>query len=881
MGLVLAYKKSTATPQFDGDPSFSGSLLAGQTLTGSYGFTNSVNTVTAAWWSYASIERIDPIERATTAQYTILEADANRYLEFVVTATNNAGQTIAYSGLTPQVLDDTSPVPEFQSGATVAGQPKVGATLTANCVPINADSLAYQWQSSADNVTFANITDATSQTYVLTAGEQDDYVRVIITATNTSGSLPSTSSSVGPIAEAEAELPPPAGAPVNAVPLNAANVASRTLSDGAVLLNGAGAYYYLVGDMTFAGAAFVVNHRNITLDFNGCTVTFNTSGEESWWDRFSDGGTLSGGPARYAANCKRNRNGVWAPTSTTDTAYSGDTTPGGGTVLAIDNRDHGGFVLKNGTLKSNSAAHNTHCVAANNTAEPLTATSTSDWTISNMRLESGTGNHARCVVSQYGQFNFYDAICIQRSSGWWTIGDRHALPAAAGSDKGKVVAERSAFIGGVSGLVCGAGSRIRQNFISNYCFLTNGFSVMSYSTWSIIVEDNVTLPYNGRGIYFDLSSSGCTARNNVMLVWEMQNNEYGDGLTASAFKTRYDSQNHAFYGNHILAVAGRRAGDSYLPTWTGTYPITTTGPAKRASASAIWFEPYGDTRFTPSVAYNNICRSIYYGDRETLKNRVSALTITGGYLESGGVSTGHGSSMYGNTCYSNMAMVCTNEPDGRGQCRATNSGNSFAWETGPEAYTAFTSAADAKLATIAFAPEVLAVVNEQKTLVYASLDDAINQADAGLYTGKAFWQGEYYADAGHDEFVTFTDSSLGSGVTAATRMSLTGNMAHRVAWRTAKTHTLQILDGASPVANATVTVTPDQIDTPYDDVTTTTTDANGNCTITYYEHAYHRPGGATASLTSTSGTSSTVSVSGVGSAVVTHSSLPSTLDLTA
>ena len=33
------------------------------------------------------------------------------------------------------------------------------------------------------------------------------------------------------------------------IPLNAITLASRTLSDGAVLLNGAGAYYYLVGDM--------------------------------------------------------------------------------------------------------------------------------------------------------------------------------------------------------------------------------------------------------------------------------------------------------------------------------------------------------------------------------------------------------------------------------------------------------------------------------------------------------------------------------------------------------------------------------------------------------------------------------------------------------
>lgn len=870
MGLVLAFKKKTAEPQFSENPSYSGSLIEGQTLTGSHNVTNAKD-ITVEWWSYATIDRVDPIQRATAAEYTILAADVGRYLEYKVVATNAAGEVERTSGLTPQVLEDTSPVPEFTVGATVAGQPKVGATLVANWTVTGATSVTVQWQSSADDITYGDIAAATNASFVPTASEQGDYVRVVVTATNDGGPIVSTSLPTGQIAAADAELPPPAGAPVGAIPLNAANVASRTLSDGAVLLKNTGAYYYCVGDMSFTGGAFVVNADNITLDLNGCTVTYNTSGEDSVW-----GSPLPSPPytsatftadRRGADKCKVNRNGIFSPSDPDDNVYGVETTPGGQNVTAAWNQTRT-FTIKNGVLKSDAGGNLSHAIVATGPNAP--------WTVSNMRVESGTGIQSRCAVGSYLRLRAYDSVFIQKSRSWFHQDDRHALPAAVQCSTTTVVVERCAVVGGVSGISCGSSSAIKSSFISNYCFITNGWAVVQFNKSNVIVEDCVCLPYNGRGIYFDLTDARTSiARNNVVLTWEYRNSEYGDNLTASAFKTRYDSQGHLFTGNHCLSVAGRRSGDASLPTWQGSYPITVVAPAKRTSATAMWGEAYAKTASLQTVGYNNIFRGIYYGIVENGKQYASAMTISGGDAASGGGKDDY----YGNECFSNYGMICTNQVDGIGRSKAAHTANSFTWETGAEAYTAFTAAADAKLATLGLTAMVTGVIDEQKAVVYALLDDAINQEDAGLRADKAFWMGEYVGGATTQEFVAVTDPILGSGVDTKTRKVLTANQNTIAAFRTAKTHAVQVLNGGSPVANATVTVTPNEVNTPYDDVTTATTDASGNCVITYYEHAYSRPGGTSVALSSQTGTSSTIAVDGVGSKSVAHASLGAAIDL--
>lgn len=78
----------------------------------------------------------------------------------------------------------------------ISGTMSVGNTLTAYEGKWTNDptSFTYQWQAdAAGNGVYAAISGATSSTYVLTAGEQGDSVRVVVTATNGGGSTAANS----------------------------------------------------------------------------------------------------------------------------------------------------------------------------------------------------------------------------------------------------------------------------------------------------------------------------------------------------------------------------------------------------------------------------------------------------------------------------------------------------------------------------------------------------------------------------------------------------------------------------------------------------------------------------------------------------------------
>lgn len=84
---------------------------------------------------------------------------------------------------------------------TITGDPEVGATLTV--VPgewtgVPAPTLTYQWQSGDGDV-YADIADETGTTYEIQAGDENDFIRVVETATNTAGTESFSSAGVGPV----------------------------------------------------------------------------------------------------------------------------------------------------------------------------------------------------------------------------------------------------------------------------------------------------------------------------------------------------------------------------------------------------------------------------------------------------------------------------------------------------------------------------------------------------------------------------------------------------------------------------------------------------------------------------------------------------------
>jgi prepilin-type N-terminal cleavage/methylation domain-containing protein len=141
---------------------------------------------------------------ATTSSYTPQAADVGATLRICVTAYNDGGQTTSCSDAT----DPVTPLPPRNSvlpSLTVSsGSPVNGALVTAQkgtWLSAVAVTYAYQWQRSADGVSFTDIPAAVDATYDLTDADYDQHVRVQVTATNSAGALLKSSPSLGPVSD--------------------------------------------------------------------------------------------------------------------------------------------------------------------------------------------------------------------------------------------------------------------------------------------------------------------------------------------------------------------------------------------------------------------------------------------------------------------------------------------------------------------------------------------------------------------------------------------------------------------------------------------------------------------------------------------------------
>jgi hypothetical protein len=87
--------------------------------------------------------------------------------------------------------------PPTISGATISGTQQIGSILTANAGTTTGTdtTTSYQWQFSTDNSSWTNIPSATNQTYAISGTTyRGNYLRVVITVTNSGGTASATSS---------------------------------------------------------------------------------------------------------------------------------------------------------------------------------------------------------------------------------------------------------------------------------------------------------------------------------------------------------------------------------------------------------------------------------------------------------------------------------------------------------------------------------------------------------------------------------------------------------------------------------------------------------------------------------------------------------------
>ena len=81
-------------------------------------------------------------------------------------------------------------------------------------------TFGYQWQDSPNGSTgWANIASATSQDYTITAAENTRYLRCVVTAANTGGSVSANSNVLGPITVAGLSLLPDTAGTLTLVPI--------------------------------------------------------------------------------------------------------------------------------------------------------------------------------------------------------------------------------------------------------------------------------------------------------------------------------------------------------------------------------------------------------------------------------------------------------------------------------------------------------------------------------------------------------------------------------------------------------------------------------------------------------------------------------------
>jgi Concanavalin A-like lectin/glucanases superfamily len=199
-------------------PTTSGTAQQGQTLTASNGTWTGAQPLTYTYqWQRCDASGANcavppaPIN-STSSTYAATSDDVGLTLRVAVTATNSAGAATATSAATPVVQPASSP-PGSTSPPTISGTATVGQTLTASPGAWSGTqpmTFAYQWRRcDSSGANCSDIAAATTANYVPGVGPPTDVgstLRVVVTATNSTGSATATSA---PTAVVQASGNPP------------------------------------------------------------------------------------------------------------------------------------------------------------------------------------------------------------------------------------------------------------------------------------------------------------------------------------------------------------------------------------------------------------------------------------------------------------------------------------------------------------------------------------------------------------------------------------------------------------------------------------------------------------------------------------------------
>ncbi|MEM8682807.1 MAG: chondroitinase-B domain-containing protein [Pseudomonadota bacterium] len=190
---TLPIPDNTPTPLQNtaGSVTIAGNAVTGETLTADVSDFNGISGAITYQWAGDGAN----IAGATSSTYVVTTAEVGQTITVTASYTDDAGFSEALTS--PPTAAVTVP-PNVVGVATISGVPTVGETLTANLVDGNGTSgstLAYQWLANG-----ADIAGATTQTYMIVAGDVNATITVNVSYTDDDGYMEDvTSAGVGPV----------------------------------------------------------------------------------------------------------------------------------------------------------------------------------------------------------------------------------------------------------------------------------------------------------------------------------------------------------------------------------------------------------------------------------------------------------------------------------------------------------------------------------------------------------------------------------------------------------------------------------------------------------------------------------------------------------
>jgi hypothetical protein len=185
-----------AAPVNSALPAITGTATVGQTLSCSTGTWSGGPTFTYQWLADGT-----PVAGATATTYAIPDVESGHQLTCAVTASNLGGSVTATSAPTEGVKPGAAPPPANSASPVISGTARQFETLstTPGLWTGGVTSFAYQWFRcpSAAGESCAPVSGAVQAAYTLTRDDIGSTMRVVVTATNGSGSTPAISAPTG------------------------------------------------------------------------------------------------------------------------------------------------------------------------------------------------------------------------------------------------------------------------------------------------------------------------------------------------------------------------------------------------------------------------------------------------------------------------------------------------------------------------------------------------------------------------------------------------------------------------------------------------------------------------------------------------------------